>query len=161
MIKFCLNFQPIVGLHNQMLDSLSKIYTEQILDDNAILAILDVLSNHAQAFKLYRPFLQQFQIFQTKFFGLATKKPVKAIYENGIKDPRCSGQSFESLMINPVQRLPRYTLILKELLKTMKPNENNESLRLTIQVYYNYYLILYILLYFIIIIIIDCFNKNK
>lgn len=134
MVKFCLNFQPIVGLHNQILNSLSKIYTDQVLDDNAILAILSVLSDHAQAFKLYRPFLQQFQLFQTKFFGLSTKKPMKAIYENGIKDSRCCNQSFESLMINPVQRLPRYTLILKELLKTIKPNENNESLRLTIQV---------------------------
>jgi len=40
------------------------------------------------------------------------------------KDPRCKGQTLESLLIQPVQRLPRYKLLLEELQRKSKPKKS-------------------------------------
>ena len=42
---------------------------------------------------------------------------VREMVTKAQQSPRCAGQSLQSLLIMPVQRVPRYELLLRELIK--------------------------------------------
>ncbi|GAM28426.1 hypothetical protein SAMD00019534_116020 [Acytostelium subglobosum LB1] len=53
------------------------------------------------------------------------KSSVASFLEKARADPQCNGQDLSSLLIMPVQRLPRYVLLLNELLKNTPPGHRN------------------------------------
>ncbi|GAB5362981.1 hypothetical protein AAMO2058_000844900 [Amorphochlora amoebiformis] len=53
----------------------------------------------------------------------AADGPLKSFLAAASRDPRCGGRSLQSFLIMPIQRVPRYQLLLKELLKHL-PQEH-------------------------------------
>jgi hypothetical protein len=52
---------------------------------------------------------------------MTSNKKFMQVVEEAVKDPRCFGLGIESLLIAPVQRIPRYRLLFSELLKWYVP----------------------------------------
>lgn len=75
----------------------------------------------------YRPYLQEYDTFTKKINELSSKKQYKTLFENAKKESK-ERLDFDSLIIMPVQRLPRYILLLKELNKALSPNDDNKVL---------------------------------
>jgi hypothetical protein len=48
---------------------------------------------------------------------MTSNRKFMQLVDDAAKDPRCVGLGIESLLIAPVQRIPRYRLLFTELLK--------------------------------------------
>lgn len=91
--------------------------------------IIGSLMKHVQLFKLYQPYLQNFQNSLKVLQGLAERE-LKAFFSSAAENEKCSGYNLESLLIMPVQRVPRYRLLLQELKKQYKdPDKNKEIIK--------------------------------
>jgi len=55
----------------------------------------------------------------------------KQILEKGEKNPKCHLQDLPSLMLNPIQRIPRYSLLLKDLIKRSYPGRDPTAIDFT------------------------------
>ncbi|EGG14226.1 pleckstrin domain-containing protein [Cavenderia fasciculata] len=89
----------------------------------AILAILDVFNKHRSNFKIYSSYIVAYDNAISTLNRLKKKSSFNNFIEKCRTDSRSNGQDINSLIIMPVQRLPRYVLLLNELLKNV-PNLN-------------------------------------
>ena len=109
---FFSNVELIMQLSKQYSDAFSKEYKKGI--DKAMIS--NCFEDIAQPLKLYFPYLSSYNTILSEYSKLrATNKQAEKIICN-IEEANPS-QNFNSLMIMPVQRLPRYILLLKEILK--------------------------------------------
>ena len=95
----------IKGIHNCLLHDMEK--------DSASLAV--VFNQFIPALKMYKEYLQNYERRLTvRAHLLVVNAAFKTFLSSAQCDPRCSGQTIESLFVEPVQRLPRYKLLLLE-----------------------------------------------
>ena len=80
----------------------------------------------APAFQLYSKFVVQFDS-SIAFLTMARekRKSLSRFLEKCRKNERCNGLTLESYLIMPVQRVPRYKMLLSELLKHTNPTKND------------------------------------
>jgi hypothetical protein len=72
----------------------------------------------APFFHLYHSLMSGYAAAAETWAALVARRPALAAFVASAEaDPRCGGQGMASLMIMPVQRLPRYGLLLREVLK--------------------------------------------
>lgn len=110
------NLDEIVGLSETFLSALSQ----KLVNWSAENTIGDVFNDHAMFFKIYVMYTNGYEYGVKKILHLfETNKEAKDIADtaqkSGVKD-------IASLMINPIQRIPRYVLFLKELSKCTPPD---------------------------------------
>lgn len=78
--------------------------------------------------KMYTSYVQNFSGATQTLGKLLTDKKYerfKVYVDQCRSDPRCQGLSLESFLVMPVQRIPRYKLLLTELLKNTE--ESNKD----------------------------------
>lgn len=77
-----------------------------------------ILHSFMPRFECYRKYLASHQSAATKLKTLQLEIPAfKKFIQAAERDPRCEKLNMQDFLIMPVQRLPRYGLLLKELLK--------------------------------------------
>lgn len=89
--------------------------------------IINALMKHVQLFKLYQPYLQNFSTSLKVLQGLAERE-LKTFFNTAAENKECAGYNLESLLIMPVQRIPRYRLLLQELQKQYKDPEKDKDI---------------------------------
>jgi hypothetical protein len=112
----------------QELTSLGVEYVSVKNVDNILEKLTDVLRDFGYYFKVYGQFGQNYAIGMEVVSRLMkSKKEFKHVMDQCSKRPRCQRNTFESFMIMPIQRLPRYCLLVKDLLKTFGKDEKMHS----------------------------------
>ena len=102
--------------------------------DSIIKQVSELFLFYSKLFYWYGQYAQNYGIVVKIIQDLFdSNSDFKMFLEEAHFDPRCSNQSFFSLLIMPIQRIPRYILLLSELKrkldsKTPKLNEAVESL---------------------------------
>jgi FYVE/RhoGEF/PH domain-containing protein 5/6 len=114
----------ICGIHKELYESMVRDQDAGTLQMGALFL------KFSHYLKVYKDYLVNFDKALTRRAHLMTmNKKFVELVENGQKDPRSLGIGIESLLIGPVQRIPRYRLLLQELLKyTPEDHEEYESI---------------------------------
>ena len=78
----------------------------------------DVFVKVGPFFKLYTEFVEAHSnCVAVLCSALQQSAPLRSFLDECAKDPRCRGQNLQSLLILPIQRVPRYMLLLRDLRK--------------------------------------------
>eukprot|EP01080_Neovahlkampfia_damariscottae_P003940 gene3940-7150_t len=106
------NFEELIPLHHEFLKEL-----EERMDDFPIVHFGKTIHSQIPNFQVYKKFVNNFDTAFAKVKQLikGNKELDDYFKESAKKSPGALG--FHSLFIQPVQRLPRYSLLLKELIK--------------------------------------------
>jgi len=89
---------------------------ERFFSDSEEMVFSDLFKKFSGLFRLYAKYAQNFNVAATEF---STNSKTFQDYVLGCQaHPAFSGQSVSSLLIMPIQRLPRYALFLKEIRKS-------------------------------------------
>jgi hypothetical protein len=108
-------FGPLVAIRAVHETLLADLTTAQ---SNGTLQIGKVFKQVSHFFKMYQSYLACFEGAILRRAKLVTSnRRFSDFLEAASVDPRCMGMSFESFLVEPVQRVPRYRLLLEELLK--------------------------------------------
>lgn len=108
-----LNWEPILGLHKQLLEQL-----ETGSDSLGDTKVGQIFINYSSFFKMYMQYLSNFEIALTRRAELMCKnRKFLNFLEKAEKDSRCRGMGIESFLVTPVQRIPRYRMLLEQILK--------------------------------------------
>ncbi len=122
-----LNWEIIYGLHVELLKQLSDLELSKERVGGIFLTFVPF-------FKMYMQYLSNFEHALTRRAQLLTaNSSFAAFIDKATKDPRCMGEGIESFLVAPVQRIPRYQLLLEQILKyTQKdhPDYNNVQVSL-------------------------------
>ncbi|KYR01172.1 pleckstrin (PH) domain-containing protein [Tieghemostelium lacteum] len=86
--------------------------------------ITEIFNNNQENFKMYSTYIIGYDSAVTTLNRLKKKSAVNQFLQKQQTDQRCNGLDLASMLIMPVQRLPRYVLLLNELLKTC-PSDNH------------------------------------
>jgi hypothetical protein len=119
----------ILGVHVELFERLHKGNME------GTLKIGEVFEHFSHYLKVYKEYLINFTPALSKRGVLMTSnKKFVYLIERGQLDPRAGGQSLESLLIGPVQRIPRYKMLLEQVLKyTSESDPEYSSLERSLQ----------------------------
>jgi hypothetical protein len=119
-----LNWEIIVGLHQSLLANLMEEPDETAVKVGSIFGL------YGHFLKMYMQYLSNYEIALTRRATLlTTNKRFSQFIETAATDPRCKGEAFASFLIAPVQRIPRYKLLLEDILKnTPEDHEDYEAL---------------------------------
>ena len=110
----------ICGIHKEMLDNMLAAREAGTLKMGV------VFHKYSHYMKVYKEYRVNFEVALTRRAALMTSnKRFTDLIESAQNNPRCGGSGIESLLIGPVQRLPRYRLLLTELLK-FTPSDHEE-----------------------------------
>ncbi|TPX30842.1 hypothetical protein SmJEL517_g05682 [Synchytrium microbalum] len=77
----------------------------------------DVIADCADSFKVYTQYCGNYPIAMKLVHSLQARPDFKPLLEKWMNSPECRGLSLESFLIKPVQRICKYPLLLKELLR--------------------------------------------
>ena len=89
-------------------------------------ALATLFTEMAPFFKMYSPYSDSFGDAQMLYAKLTKKKSFSKMLEKFKQDPRSDGLSLDSVLIMPIQRMPRYTLLLREILKQCVAGEDSD-----------------------------------
>lgn len=106
------------------LNSKLSFHLEQRLAEwSSTQTVGDLLAEFGPLFKLFSLYARNHSAALVYISHLRRSNGViQDLILNLLEDPGCKNQALESLLIAPIQRVPRYLLLLKELLKQTPPN---------------------------------------
>jgi hypothetical protein len=119
------NFEIIRELHERLFAALMAA-KEQHLDSVNNIQIGKVFKEFSGFFKMYKEYLASYEGSIVRLAKLVTSnRKFVQFLENARADPRSLGMGIDSFLMEPVQRIPRYRMLLEELLKyTAQENED-------------------------------------
>lgn len=110
------NIEALWRLSDDLVKDLEDIYHASFLTRQ----VGKTLMHHANTFRIYRTYLENYNSAAALLASL--RKSNQALNTFIEIQDSCEGTKLESLLILPVQRLPRYLLLLKELEKQAPPD---------------------------------------
>ncbi|KAI8319398.1 hypothetical protein GQ54DRAFT_299373 [Martensiomyces pterosporus] len=115
------NFPDIISLSRELLSQLEERLGSGADDapwDPATGRIGDIFLRIAPFFKMYSLYLRNFRSALSDISRwLSTNPDFASFIQRANSSPECKGLSFQSYLLLPVQRIPRYKLLLEDLLK--------------------------------------------
>ena len=107
------DYRVIASIHKHIYNDLTSVPSDE-------LRVGQVMLKYTPSLKLYKGYLQNYeQRLRERRMLLAKKSsPLNSFISNAQSDERCRGNTLESFLIEPVQRIPRYQLLLQEVLKS-------------------------------------------
>lgn len=132
-----LNWESFVFLHKTLLEDLSSADPSEVL-------VGKFFKLYSHSFKMYKQYLENFDDALTqRALLMCENKKFADLLASAQADPRCNGQGIESFLVTPVQRIPRYRMLLAELLKvTPESHIDHVDLKLSlveVQIFYGEY----------------------
>ncbi|KAF2074898.1 hypothetical protein CYY_003817 [Polysphondylium violaceum] len=91
-------------------------------------SITEIFNKNKENFRMYSTYIITYDSAMTTLARLKKKKDFSNFLDKAKGDSRANGLDLTSLLIMPVQRLPRYVLLLNELLKNTPENHPNAKL---------------------------------
>ncbi|KAL0482447.1 hypothetical protein AKO1_013092 [Acrasis kona] len=121
------NLSTVMTLHQAFLRKLEDRY--KLFDDESLyfLVIGDLIREMAPFFKVYVTYLSSFERSNMIIRRNRQNQQFDDWLDRRKKLPQSKGLDIGSLLIMPVQRLPRYQLLLKSLLEHTRPDHNDRS----------------------------------
>ncbi|XP_042873803.1 protein ECT2-like isoform X6 [Penaeus japonicus] len=121
------NLPPIHEVHKRMRNDLLQL-AHNWSDDASIGDIILKYSSDLQA--AYPPFINYFENMKEMLQRISIERPrFHAFLKIAQNKPECGRQSFQELLIRPVQRLPSMSLLINDILKhTEKTSPDHASL---------------------------------
>ncbi|KAJ3425606.1 faciogenital dysplasia protein [Anaeramoeba flamelloides] len=111
-------FESIIRLSDIFLGELTVIVKKWNVES----CVGPLFQRMGRFFKAYVTYVNNYQSCSKKIGELRKKKKKFDNFLNQKRmDPKCKGQALQSLLIMPIQRLPRYVLLLGELTKKTLP----------------------------------------
>eukprot|EP00300_Choanocystis_sp_HF-7_P036612 c52479_g1_i1.p1 GENE.c52479_g1_i1~~c52479_g1_i1.p1 ORF type:complete len:532 (+),score=67.67 c52479_g1_i1:59-1654(+) len=96
-------------------------------------AYAQILTKHFHFFRIYIPFVNNYETMLATLRRQMRKPKFFKFVESVKGDPRCMGLDLNSLLITPVQRLPRYKLLLENLIKATEDEAEKVELSKALQ----------------------------
>ena len=104
--------------HVRQITVLSQKIVSRLKDKQEPIEIPPVFLELAGDFDVYHSFVLAYSESMELLSKLMKTKPKIAAFLDGARG-RCAGLSLDSLMITPIQRIPRYILLLREMIKQL------------------------------------------
>jgi FYVE, RhoGEF and PH domain containing 5/6 len=118
-------WETLLGIHKRLNEELASANVKGTLNVGSI------FNNYSHFFKMYQPYLNNYsQACDRRGELLVSHRKFGEFCQEKRRDERCQKQSLMDLMIEPVQRIPRYQLLLERALK-YTPNGHTEHSDLT------------------------------
>lgn len=116
------NVDQILNVNERFYDELVKAKAKDTLTQD----IPTILLQFSPYFKMYQSYVNGFEKAATKLTEIMAKKPGFAFFIN--LNNACEGMALDSFLIMPVQRLPRYKMLLEVMMKYRVLDENGNNL---------------------------------
>lgn len=116
------NIRAILSVHKRFLGDLDN----QLRDaeyDSLCLGLLFI--RYTPFLKLYKVYVQSQRKFVLVYKEIMKNKSICAFLSHVQHDPRCRGLDLAGFLIMPVQRIPRYRLLLNEVIKHTPPTHKD------------------------------------
>ena len=108
----------IKNLNQKLLQDLNSAYEELEYDDKYKMGVGTIMIRFAPFLNLYMDYYTGHDQALLIIKEIQRQNhAVAKLWAAGAKDPRCRGSTIEFLLIMPIQRIPRYVLLLKSLIK--------------------------------------------
>eukprot|EP00736_Rhodelphis_marinus_P012950 Rmarinus@m.16994 len=121
VVKLFSVVESLWRLHEHFLSQLTKVQST---------AVGEVFLSLGEYLKVYTMYCRNHEAAQRVLQDCRERKAVRRFLTSAAEDPRCRGNDLAALLIMPVQRIPRYVLLLTDLLKhTEKSHVDEENLR--------------------------------
>jgi hypothetical protein len=120
----------------KMHDLHQKLYNDLIAgEESDTLNFGEIFGDFSKNFRLYSEYLINYEpALQKRASLLISNRKFADFVELAQKDPKCQNLAMESFLILPVQRIPRYKLLLEQLLKyTEKSHADYESVSFALE----------------------------
>eukprot|EP00727_Mastigamoeba_balamuthi_P005512 m51a1_g1580 putative domain containing protein (651) ;mRNA; r:111795-113951 len=109
------NLPAIRSLHQALIGDL----TERIQSWDDDTTVGDLFQEASRSFKLYKPYINNYEKALALHLSLLDKNPKYKQFVNDINyTEQLDGLSVDGFLILPVQRIPRYVLLIQELIKS-------------------------------------------
>ena len=112
------NIKAILEVHKKFLDDLDSRCMDGQYDS---VCIGMLFKDYTPFLKLYRVYVQSQKNFVIVYKEMVKNKNIYAFLSQAQCDPQCRGMDLSSFLIEPVQRIPRYRLLLNEIIKHTDP----------------------------------------
>ncbi len=111
------NLNGIAALNKQFLNDLQTAHNSSEGGDDILSAMLSVFLNYAPLFSLYSDYVNLFDASRGKLQELRDRPAVDAFIRACEMQTSCHGLRLADFLIQPVQRVPRFRLLLETILK--------------------------------------------
>ncbi len=111
------NLSGIAALNKQFFNDIQAAHSSSEGGDGILSAMLSVFLNYAPLFKLYSDYVNLFDRSREKLQELRERPPVDAFIRACEMQTSCHGLGLSDFLIQPVQRVPRFRLLLESILK--------------------------------------------
>lgn len=118
------NIEEILPVNQKLLQILVARRDEKPVIDGMGDLLLQVLDQ----FNIYDIYCANYPVANSLYKELKTKDDFKVYIEKSMQNPECKGLTLESYLIKPVQRICKYPLLLRELLKHTPPGHKDKQL---------------------------------
>lgn len=114
------NIGPILNCHKLFLEELKAN------GSNYEACFAGTFLKFSQIFKFSQMYISNYQTIQQIVSGYESKAKFAKLFKK--LQSECNEKNFQSYLITPVQRMPRYTLFMKELVKNTPPSHPDSNL---------------------------------
>jgi len=123
-------FSAIIEIHNFHVLLLQRL-DERYKNWSQTEKIADIFIDIIHFLKMYTQYVNNYNL-ALNTLATCMKNPVFVMFIKKCEShPQCSGKDFNSLLITPIQRIPRYSLLLEELRKnTWKEHPDFENIQI-------------------------------
>ncbi|KAI3635969.1 hypothetical protein MIR68_005850 [Amoeboaphelidium protococcarum] len=118
------NLEELLPVNKKFLAQLNKRQS----DNCVISGIADLVLEVAPQFKVYDIYCANYQSALSLYKALKSREDIKLYLEKAMNQPECRGLSLESFLIKPVQRICKYPLLLRELIKNTPKGHSDHQL---------------------------------
>ncbi|KAL6056099.1 FYVE, RhoGEF and PH domain-containing protein 3 [Balamuthia mandrillaris] len=120
-VLFSRELTMLVQMHKKLLDDITAA------PDGDTKAFANCLASFIPYLKIYTRYVNNHTEATAMLAELTnTNKKFKTFLQERIESPECNGLALNSYLIMPIQRLPRYELLMKDLLKYSKEEERDK-----------------------------------
>eukprot|EP00045_Choanoeca_perplexa_P013590 m.154690 g.154690 ORF g.154690 m.154690 type:complete len:1181 (+) comp16394_c1_seq8:839-4381(+) len=113
-----LEVASIANLNHQFLEELDKRFCNWTTDAT----VGDVFLKYVRFFKVYVTFSNNFDVALSTINQCRKKSSFKQFLEQCLERPECQRLWLDDHLIGPIQRIPRYVMLLKDLLRRTPPD---------------------------------------
>ncbi|KAK8817838.1 hypothetical protein WA577_003879 [Blastocystis sp. JDR] len=122
------NIKALLVVHKRFLQELtSNCYDIDGNDHFEDVSIGGIFKFYIPFLKLYTDYIRCQKNFNSVYARVMKDKRITAFLDQCLLDPRCNGMNLSSFLIMPIQRIPRYRLLLQEILKHTDPSKADHA----------------------------------
>lgn len=116
------NIENLHAIHVNFLHELTE--RQKLFPDET--PIVDIFLNFCPWFDMYTQYVSNYEAVTSLLMKLGKRKRWKQFLEECARDPRTTLLNIDDYLVMPIQRIPRYKLLLEELLRRSDETSNDQ-----------------------------------